>query len=90
MSERHSPQTLCDEWFQTHPPVKPPHKMIQRHGRGPTGKRCKDCQHLYVKQLAGRYYKCALFGDTNGPGTDWRCGRDACGQFAEKGTGNDE
>lgn len=55
--------------------------MHGRYGRGPEGAKCKDCVHFIDIRLANTYHKCELFGNTGGPGTDWRCRFDACGRF---------
>jgi len=59
--------------------------MVKLYGKGPGGKKCRDCKHLYVKEWDKRYYKCALRINTNGPGTDHRANWHACGKFVEKG-----
>ncbi|MHB9105781.1 MAG: hypothetical protein ACYDCO_01880 [Armatimonadota bacterium] len=74
-------KTLCDEWVETHPHLKRhPNHLVRKHGKGPEGKRCKDCCHLYGKDYSKRYYKCSLAGH-RGPNTDWRCNWDACALF---------
>ncbi len=47
------------------------------------GKQCKECRLLLRKVLrSGKvFFKCGLVGDTNGPGTDFRAGWDACAKF---------
>lgn len=55
--------------------------MVRAYGYGPEGKRCKHCDHCYVKSFAGRYFKCEFRGNTNGPGTDHRANWLACGKF---------
>ena len=49
------------------------------------GKKCKECEHLKVKQRAKNYFKCKLIGDTNGPGTDKRLNDPACDRFEPRG-----
>jgi hypothetical protein len=58
--------------------------MLRVYGAGPEGAKCGSCAHLRVKELAGRYFKCALRGDTNGPGTDHRVRWPACSKFEER------
>ena len=58
--------------------------MVRLYGKGPAGKKCKNCKHLYLKELAGRYFKCALRIDTNGLGSDHRVNWHACKMFEEK------
>lgn len=64
--------------------------MVYGMGPGPEGKKCKHCEHCYAKQFSGRYYKCDLRGNTNGPATDIKVNWPACAKFEEKknGTGN--
>lgn len=45
---------------------------------------CGHCQHLFVKEYAGKYFKCDLQKNTNGAGTDWRKRWKACGRFEGK------
>lgn len=49
------------------------------------GRTCGDCAHLRRKETPSRrmHFKCALRGDTNGPGTDARKGWPACEKWAE-------
>ena len=58
--------------------------LIKLHGKGPEGKRCKHCAHLYSKHFSKVYYKCDLRPDTNGTGTDHRVNWPACGKFQKK------
>lgn len=46
--------------------------------REPRGETCGTCSHLVTKEYAGRYFKCALRGDTKGPATDCRKKWPAC------------
>lgn len=57
--------------------------MHREYGTMP-GAKCKTCPHLdaYCNADCTRvWYKCHMFGVSNGPGTDWRVGNDACGAF---------
>lgn len=57
-------------------------KMHQKHGHGPEGARCGDCQHFGRKASNTRsYFKCALFGVSSSTATDWRMSWPACGKF---------
>ena len=50
----------------------------------PSGVKCKTCPHLDVHGNADRtrvWYKCHMFGVSNGEATDWRVGNEACGAF---------
>lgn len=58
--------------------------MWGHHGAGPEGRKCKDCVRCRYVQYAKRYYKCGAYGDSHGPGTDWRANWPACGIFIEK------
>lgn len=60
-----------------------PNPMVQVYGYGPK-KTCKECVHLFTKQYAGRYHKCALRINTNGAGTDHRVRWNACSKFENK------
>ncbi len=78
------PATLCDDWLAVNKAEKRPNPMIKRCGRGPDGKKCKTCRHFYRKSFAKTYRKCALRGDTNGPGTDHLANWPACGEYGEE------
>lgn len=54
------------------------------HGKGPDGKRCKECALLYRHGNQGRYLKCELRTFTRGPGSDHRANWPACGKFQPK------
>lgn len=57
--------------------------MYQEYGRL-DGAICRNCEHLeaHVNADCTRvWYKCRMFGVSSGPGTDWRCGSEACGAF---------
>lgn len=41
-------------------------------------RKCKDCQHLVSYTANRKYYKCECYGNTHGPGTDWRLKWTAC------------
>jgi hypothetical protein len=58
---------------------------IAAFGKGPEGTRCKKCVHFIRKHYGGVYFKCALRGDTNGPGTDHRANWPTCGKYQEDG-----
>lgn len=49
----------------------------------PEGGTCGDCAHLRPETIrSGRtFYKCALVGSTNGPGTDLRISWPACVRY---------
>lgn len=64
-----------------HPKAKKFNPMLAVYGVGPVDAQCRDCMHLRVKEWAGRYFKCLLRGDTNGPGTDHRLRWPACGKY---------
>lgn len=45
---------------------------------------CKTCPHLTARcngDCTRVWYKCEMYGNTAGPGTDWRVGWQACGAF---------
>jgi 7-cyano-7-deazaguanine synthase in queuosine biosynthesis len=45
---------------------------------------CGDCRHCIEKQFARTYWKCELFGNTEGPRTDWTKRWQACGRFEKR------
>ena len=64
------------------PPEKKQNPMVRTFGLGPVERRCKECANFVAKGGCARtYYKCKLFGNTNGPGTDWRANWPACAKF---------
>lgn len=49
-----------------------------------TGIQCRTCPHLDAHcnpDCTRVWYKCRLFGNSAGPGTDWRASNTACGGF---------
>jgi len=56
-----------------------------RPGTGPEGETCGTCAHCRVKQLARRFYKCALLiaAWTGGRATDICVRSPACSQFVK-------
>lgn len=71
------------------PPTKSIDKMHAAHGAAP-GHRCGECAELVAKRYDKVYWKCRLYGDSNGPGTDFRKCWSACGKFRERGSGREE
>lgn len=64
--------------------VEQPNPMVHIHGCSTTeSATCKTCKHLYKKEFTGTYYKCGLFGDTNGSATDFRLKWNACRHYVE-------
>jgi hypothetical protein len=61
--------------------VKEPNKMRRQLGPGPEGTTCGTCRHLYRKSWGGTYFKCELYGDSNGPGTDFRKKWQSCRKY---------
>ena len=61
-----------------------PNPMVGKAGKGPAGKKCRSCSHLFYHERARRYYKCEFRGCTHGPGTDHRIGWNACKLFKEE------
>lgn len=58
--------------------------LIRAYGPGPECKICKNCKHLWVKKMSGRYLKCDLRPLTAGPGSDHRAKWAACGKYEEE------
>lgn len=56
-------------------------QLIKLHGE--VDNKCKNCDHLYVKEYAGRYFKCSIADPklASGPSGDWRANWKACGKF---------
>ena len=53
--------------------------MVIAYGRHPDPSlRCKDCDLLFFKQFAKKYFKCAHRGNTGGEATDHRKHWPAC------------
>ena len=57
--------------------------MVKSCGKGPEGKKCKQCKYIIRKEYSKTYYKCQWRGNTNGPGTDHKVNWPACGKFIE-------
>jgi len=68
-------------WIDQQQDLAKHHECIRAYGPGPAGATCEFCIYLYRKMFSKTYYKCAMRRDTNGPGTDHRCGWAACGRF---------
>jgi hypothetical protein len=79
--------TLCDDWLEQQPKrANHPNPMINVHGAGPEGMRCRKCVHCVAIYSYKRHYKCDLRGVTTSKKTDHSCVNLACGRF-EEGTG---
>ncbi len=62
-------------------------RMVTIYGAGPTGAKCKTCEHLgYSQGHRKRFYKCALRGRSRGEGTDHRVNWPACSRHKERAT----
>lgn len=59
-------------------------QLIRLHGE--VDNKCKNCANFYVKQYAGRYFKCSIADPklASGPAGDWRANWKACGKFVLK------
>ena len=56
------------------------HKVYGRF----TGVTCRTCLHLVAHcngDCTRVWYKCKMYGESSGEGTDWRIGYEACGAF---------
>ena len=58
-----------------------PNPCVRLYGPDAMGRKCKQCRLLRRKKMGKVYFKCALRGDTNGPGTDHRANWNACAKF---------
>jgi hypothetical protein len=82
-------QALFEEWDnpqgEIKPLIEPPpvydNPCMNLYGKGPVGRQCKECSHMYQKQYDKVYWKCDLRKDTNGPGSDHRRRWPACARF---------
>lgn len=52
--------------------------------RQPMGESCGSCGHCRTKSYAGTYFKCALWKDSKGPGTDLRKKWPACEKWVAR------
>ncbi len=52
-------------------------------GRGPEGKRCKDCEFIGYVEFSKRYYKCGRVPISHGAGTQIATTDIACSFFKE-------
>jgi len=60
--------------------------MHGKHGHGPEGQTCTECEHLITKPSNGkRFLKCELYNAGGYEGTDWRGKWPACGAFKHRG-----
>jgi len=60
-------------------------RMHELYGPGPNGACCGDCVSIRAQRYHdGKYTKCARFGFSRGPGTDWRLRWPACGKFERR------
>lgn len=50
-------------------------------GRGPEGKRCKDCKNFVRLEYAKTYFKCGLTNYTGGKATDIKATSPSCQYF---------
>ncbi|MFT9848499.1 hypothetical protein [Aneurinibacillus sp. REN35] len=58
-----------------------PNRMVRQFGEGPEGTTCKTCRFLYKKEWNRTFYKCELYRDSNGPGTDFRKKWQSCSKY---------
>jgi hypothetical protein len=70
-------ETMGGAW--SGPPKRASNPLLRTFGPGPEGAKCKTCANFALKGGCARtYFKCKLFGNTNGPATDWRANWLAC------------
>jgi len=62
---------------------KKPNPCIAKFGRGPEGRKCKDCAILRRRQYSKTYIKCMARGDTASVATDHLAGWPACIRFLD-------
>ena len=59
-------------------------KMHRMYGKR-EGERCRHCIYFFHPARRGRTFpKCKKWGNSRGPGTDWRANAEACGLFETK------
>lgn len=49
--------------------------------------KCGECSNLIAKFYQRIYYKCSVYGDSSGEGTDWAKSWVACGMFGKQYNG---
>lgn len=62
---------------------KRPNPCINKFGRGPEGRKCKDCALLRRRSFSKTYIKCIAHGDTASAKTDHLAGWPACIRFLD-------
>lgn len=79
MSDTAQPSLFGDPTLETPKLPQSIRTMWRTYGKHPT-KHCRACPHLKHKTYHDQHYlKCEMYGDTNGPGTDWPGKWNACG-----------
>ena len=81
-------QSFIDGYaFEPEPPQVGRRKfdtMIQLHGAGPEGKRCKTCSHLMPCCYHNKnFYKCDLWKLSHSTATDIKIKQQACKKYDE-------
>ncbi len=63
-----------------------PNPMIQRYGKGPADKKCRECEHLicFCYPSGRRFYKCSLRSLSHSSSSDHRLKWNACAMFKER------
>lgn len=70
--------------FKVEPDPDRRNQMVVKAGKGPPGRKCKECAYFVRRQLHGHtYFKCIRYGLSNSVATDWRANWPACKLFAE-------
>lgn len=73
------PEPLADLPENYQPQLRTMHR---EHGIAGNGKVCAQCQHLrHYEYHRKHYFKCNIYGVSNGAGTDWRKSWPACGAW---------
>ena len=62
-------------------------RMIAYFGTGEGT--CSGCENLIEHRYDKRYYKCAVYGETNSEASDWRKSYPACGMKNKEWSGTD-
>lgn len=63
------------------PRPKTQNPCIALYGPGPSGTRCRTCQHLLRFRRGGTWRKCELRANTHGAATDHKASWSSCGRY---------
>jgi hypothetical protein len=81
-----SKQISFIEGYEYEPPPPTAHRYkrpIELYGKGPPGKTCKTCEHLFIRRYGNKYFKCDKWVISNCTTTDIHLKDPACGAYEE-------